>query len=92
MFINIDDNHSIDSKGIITILDFQLLNSSEKMRTFIDKHEANDLIYGNKNEAKSIIITNEFIYYSPISTFSLKKKLNRFSIINKLQDFSTFDK
>lgn len=92
MFIDIDEKYSIDSQEIISILDFQLLNSSEKMRTFIDRNHSEGQMFGIKDEAKSIVITDNAIYYSPYSTMSLKKRLNMFSIINKLENYSTKDK
>lgn len=88
MFIDINENYSIDSKEIISILDFQLLNSSEKMRTLIKKNQLNDQLLGEKQEAKSIIITDHAIYYSPFSPISLKRRVNKFSIFNKLENYS----
>lgn len=91
MYINIDDDYSIDSQDIILILDAQLLNSSEKMRTFIENSKLNKQLSGNKTDAKSIIITDDKVYYSPFSTISLKKRVNKFSILNKLENYSTID-
>lgn len=91
MYINIDDDYSIDSQDIILILDAQLLNSSEKMRTFIENSKLNKQLSGNKTDAKSIIITDDKVYYSPFSTISLKKRVNKFSIFNKLENYSTID-
>lgn len=91
MFIDIDENYTIDSQEIIFILDFQLLNSSEKMYAFIDNAQCEGKLFGNENEAKSIIITDYKIYFSPFSTISLKKRLNKSSIINKLENYSSKD-
>lgn len=89
MYINLDDHYSVDSQNIVLMIDIQLVDSSEKMRTFIEQSELNDQLHGSAVEAKSIVITDDNVYYSPYSTISLKKRLNKFSIINKLENYST---
>lgn len=91
MYIYIDDEYSIDSQEIISILDFHLIKSSEKIREFIKYNKEIGKLLGSKVEAKSIVITDDVIYYSPFSTTSLKKRLNMFSIINKLENYSVTD-
>jgi len=88
MSIYIDDNYSIDSQHIISILDYQLITSSEKMRQYIDTLHSKGKVQGEELDAKSMIITDDTVYFSPFSTYSLKKRLNKQSIITKLDELT----
>ncbi len=74
MFIYIGNDDVVESKKIITILDYQLTHSSPKLRQLIDKHRKDNTILGSEQDAKSIIITEDCIYYSIFSTSTLKKR------------------
>ncbi|MEI3604454.1 DUF370 domain-containing protein [Pseudogracilibacillus sp. SE30717A] len=74
MFIYIGNDDVVESKKIIIILDYQLTYSSPKLRQLINKHKEEDSIHGSEEDAKSVIITEDCIYYSPFSTSTLKKR------------------
>ncbi len=87
MFIDLDDEHVIHSKNLIAILDIQLKKSSIKLTNLLeDKKHQNELI-GDPTISKSIIITDDYIYYSSYSPVTLKKKFNMTDIINKIDNY-----
>lgn len=88
MFIHIGNDNVIQSEDIISIIDFNVITSSsimEKMVLFAKKEEK---IFGPSTEAKSVVITEELIYYSSLSVPTLKKRASMISTINKLEDYS----
>jgi len=74
MFIYIGNDHVVESDSIIAILDYELIYSSKRLNEVLDRHREIDRIYGMEEEAKSIIITVDSIYYSPFSTYTLKNR------------------
>ena len=73
MFIYIGNNHVVESKYIISILDVQLEQTSSKLQRLVDDFKQQDKLYGEEESAKSIVITDDVLYYSPLSTLTLKK-------------------
>ena len=87
MFIDLDDEHVIHSEKVIAILDIQLKKSSIKLKKLLQyKKEHNELI-GEYITGKSIIVTDKYIYYSPHSPLTLKKRFNRNEIIKKIDNY-----
>jgi len=74
MFIYIGNDHVVESDSIIAILDYELIYSSKRLNEVLDRHREIDQIFGMEDEAKSIIITIDSIYYSPFSTYTLKNR------------------
>ncbi len=73
LFIYIGNYHVVESKYIISILDVQLEQTSSKLQRLIDDFKQKDKLYGDEESAKSIVITDDVLYYSPLSTLTLKK-------------------
>lgn len=73
LFIYIGNNHVVESKYIISILDVQLEQTSSKLQRLVDDFKQQDKLYGEEESAKSIVITDDVLYYSPLSTLTLKK-------------------
>ncbi len=73
LFIYIGNNHVVESKYIISILDVQLERTSSKLQKLVDDFKQQDKLYGEEESAKSIVITDDVLYYSPLSTLTLKK-------------------
>lgn len=73
MFIDIGNNYVIESKYVISIIDIQLKKTSSKIQRIIEDVEAAGKLFGDEEEAKSIVITDDSLYYSPLSTLTLKK-------------------
>lgn len=85
LFIYIGNDHVIESKQIISILEFQLIHSSLKLKQLINKMENNDRVFGIQADAKSIIITDDSIYYSPFATLTLKKREELYAAMNQVE-------
>lgn len=73
MFIYIGNNHVVESKYIISILDVQLEQTSSKLQRLMEDFKVAGKLYGEEKEAKSIVLTDDSLYYSPLSTLTLKK-------------------
>lgn len=74
LFTYIGNDSVIESKQIIFILDYQLLQSSLHFKNCIQKHEKAQTIFGSQEDAKSVIMTDDGIYYSPFATSTLKNR------------------
>lgn len=87
MFIDIDDEHVIHSEDVISILDIQLKKSSIKLKKLLRYKKENNQLIGILRTSKSIIITDNIVYYSPLSTATLKKRFSMTDILNKLDHY-----
>lgn len=74
MFMYIGDDQVIESKSIISILEFDLTTHSQRLTEIVKKHKKQKTLFGNQAHAKSIIITDDSVYYSPYSTYTLKNR------------------
>ncbi|UOQ44735.1 DUF370 domain-containing protein [Halobacillus salinarum] len=89
MFIHIGDDHVIRSSDVVAIIDHSLVSSSSIIEEMIFNQRKNkQVVEAEENSAKAIVITNDFIYFSPLSVYTLKKRANMMSTLNKLEDFS----
>lgn len=89
MFIHIGDDHVIQSKDVVSIIDNSLIASSSIIEEMIFNQRKNKKVIESKDhQAKSIVITDDYIYFSPLSVFTLKKRANMKTTLNKLEDFS----
>lgn len=76
MYIHIGEDLNIRAKDIIAILDKESVHSSEFITEFINFHKEKIINLSKKN-FKSIVITNEYVYLSPIASGTLKKRSNQ---------------
>lgn len=74
MFIHIGNDNVVNVKEIIGIVDYQLVNDSPVMKEMMEEKRKKRKLIGVTKEAKSIVITDEFIYLSNISVITLKKR------------------
>ncbi|MFD1019402.1 extracellular matrix regulator RemB [Thalassobacillus hwangdonensis] len=89
MFIHIGDDHVIRSKDVVSIIDHTLISSSTIVEEMIfNQRKEKNVIENQDNDAKSIVITKDAIYFSPLSVMTLKKRANMMATLNKLEDFS----
>ncbi len=73
MYIHLGDEILIKAKDIIAIIDKESCTSSTNMDSFL--HEFKDSSgYLTKKTFKSIIVTNDHIYFSPLASGTLKKR------------------
>lgn len=74
MFIYIGNDIVIESKSIIAIFDAELIQGSGRLLKNIEEHEKNGTLFGDEKDAKSIVFTDEHVYYSALSTLTLKNR------------------
>lgn len=79
MYIHIGEDLNIRAKDIIAILDKGCVNSSQLVEEFL-QHHSEKLINLSKNPFKSVVITYDKIYLSPIASGTLKKRSNQKNI------------
>src|SRR5699024_12418156 len=73
LFIHMGNCVVVESTSIISILDVQLEKTSSKLQRMIKEFEEKDQPHGDKPTANSVVITDNALYYSPLSTLTLKK-------------------
>ncbi len=73
MYIHLGDNHVVPSKEVVMILDRQSSQDSSIVDEFFKKQK-DKIVQLASNDAKSIIITLDKIYFSPLSSSTLKKR------------------
>lgn len=79
MYIHIGEDHNIRAKDIITILDKKSAEKSELMKDFLLTHKEK-VTNLSRNPYKSIIITYDSVYLSPIASGTLKKRSSQMNI------------
>ncbi|WP_028784485.1 extracellular matrix regulator RemB [Thalassobacillus devorans] len=89
MFIHIGDDQVIRSKDVVAIIDHTLISSSSIIEEMIyNQRKEKNVVETQTQEAKAIVITDDQIYFSPLSVMTLKKRANMMATLNKLEDFS----
>jgi extracellular matrix regulatory protein B len=79
MYIHIGEDHSIRLKDIITILDKESVKNSELINEFLEHHQ-DKVMNLSKNPFKSIVVTFDKVYLSPIASGTLKKRSGQVAI------------
>lgn len=75
MFIHLGENIVIQTKDIIAIIDGDLLAKSSILSEFIHlNNKKSNIIEISNGTVKSIIVTKDKIYFSPLSTVTLKRR------------------
>ncbi|WP_400244660.1 extracellular matrix regulator RemB [Niallia sp. JL1B1071] len=72
MYVHIGENILVRTSDIITILDKQTVESSPISKEFLERKKA--MTNGKSSSYKSIVITKDTIYFSPIASNTLKKR------------------
>lgn len=73
MYIHLGDNFVVPSKEVVMILDCQSSLDSPIANEFVEKQE-DKIVQLTNGEAKSVIVTTSKIYFSPLSSSTLKKR------------------
>jgi extracellular matrix regulatory protein B len=76
VYIHVGEDLNIRAKDIIAILDKECVKSSSLDEEFLKQHKEK-LVNLSKNPFKSIVITYDKVYLSPISSGTLKKRSNQ---------------
>ncbi len=92
LFIPIGEDYVIELNEVIAMIDHQLLLSSTIIQEMIQNQRKDKKIIEISNgSTKSIVITRDQIYFSPLSVATLKKRSSMTNILNKLDDYSNMD-
>ncbi|MBA9085908.1 hypothetical protein FHR92_002380 [Fontibacillus solani] len=75
MYIHLGGEKVIQSSELIAIFDISIEKSSKISKQFVS-HAIKDknVLRIGEEEAKSIVVTKNMVYFSPISSATLKKK------------------
>ncbi len=80
MYIHLGGEKVIRSRELIAIFDIGSEKPSKEPRTFLLNHEqARTAERIGDEEPKSLVVTENKLYYSPISSATLKKRSRHFS-------------
>ncbi len=73
MFIHLGENVIIQTNDVVAILDRQLIKSSTIVNEFLEK-QVNKIVELTSGDTKSVVVTVDRIYFSPLSSNTLKKR------------------
>lgn len=75
MFIHLGGDVMVPSKEVIAIFDVKMKYSSESTKEFLQiADEEGFVVVIDPHESKSFVLTNRHVYFSPISSLTLKKR------------------
>ncbi|MGE6630734.1 extracellular matrix regulator RemB [Bacillus sp. NPDC077027] len=72
MYIHLGDDCVVSTREIVAIVDYKMKTSSV-VEEFLQKQKSH-LISLSHGTPKSIVVTTKSIYYSPLSSSTLKKR------------------
>lgn len=79
MYIHLGGERIIRSSELIAIFDISIEKSSKISKQFVNYvKQEKTLVNIGEEEAKSIVVTKDTVFYSPISSSTLKKRVNVF--------------
>ncbi|HEY4389995.1 MAG TPA: extracellular matrix/biofilm biosynthesis regulator RemA family protein [Paenibacillus sp.] len=77
MYIHLGGEKIILSSELVAIFDISIEKSSKISKQFVSHAiQEKNVVRIGEEEAKSIVVTKNIVYYSPISSSTLKKKTN----------------
>ncbi|MBU9722293.1 MULTISPECIES: extracellular matrix regulator RemB [Bacillaceae] len=83
MFIHLGGDIVIRSNKIIAILDFQSNGSQDNQSFLIEQKRGNNTISITEDTPKSVVVTDENIYLSPISSHTLKRRSETVTVLEE---------
>ncbi|TNJ62086.1 DUF370 domain-containing protein [Paenibacillus hemerocallicola] len=88
MFIHLGGEKIIRASELIAIFDLSIEKSSKISKSFVQhaQKEKNVEVIGEE-ECKSIVVTKNKVYYSPISSTTLKKRTSSL-LMSDIENFS----
>ena len=91
MFIHIGNSNAVQTKNIIAIIDYSLYASSGVIDNIVNAEDSQTKIIEIKQTPKSVVITNDLIYYSSLSVYTLKKRSGYDSVMKNTEKFKIED-
>lgn len=87
MFIHLGEDVVIRSSDVVAILDWQLSDNFDNLNEFVRQHKGNNKLIDIGNDVtKSIIITKDLVYLSPLSSLTLKRRTEVITEIHSIND------
>lgn len=75
MFIHLGGDVMVPNKEVIAIFDLKMKDSSDSTKEFLHvAEEEGFVVVIDENDSKSFVVTNQKVYFSPISSLTLKKR------------------
>jgi hypothetical protein len=75
LFIHLGEDIVIRSEDVIAIIDAQLINSASIINEFLEGQRTNDnIVEISKGYVKSVVVTTGQVYFSPLSSITLKRR------------------
>ncbi|TSB47545.1 extracellular matrix regulator RemB [Alkalicoccobacillus porphyridii] len=75
MFIHLGGDVMVQAEEIIAILHYEEDNVADATKTFLEHASHSEAITITPDLIKSIIITDQFIYYAPVSSSTLNRRM-----------------
>lgn len=79
MYLHIGEDTLVRTSEIIAILDKESTGFSEVLEEFLTRQNL-DVVHLSKKQYKSIVITTDQVYYSPLAAGTLKKRSQKLSV------------
>jgi extracellular matrix regulatory protein B len=79
MYLHIGEDTLVRTSEIIAILDKESTGFSDVLEEFLTRQNL-DVVPLSKKQYKSIVITTEQVYYSPLAAGTLKKRSQKLSV------------
>ena len=83
MYVHIGDDTLVYLSDIIAILDMQMVKESETMQELLENQKSSVVNIAN-GSFKSLVITPNHMYLSPVAFATLKKKAMNDTIMNNV--------
>lgn len=79
MYIHLGEDVLVRSKDIVAIIDKESAGSSKYAEEFLERQD-HSVINLSKGSYKSVVVTTEKIYFSPLASGTLKKRSQKLSV------------
>lgn len=76
MFMHLGNNVLVETSQVITIINAKMVEGSPSLQEFLQVQEEEGFVVEiEAGNTKSYVVTNNNVYFSPISSFTLKKRM-----------------
>jgi len=79
MYLHIGEDTLVRTSEIIAILDKESTGFSDVLEEFLTRQNL-DVVHLSKKQYKSIVVTTDQVYYSPLAAGTLKKRSQKLSV------------
>ncbi|PLR94023.1 extracellular matrix regulator RemB [Bacillus sp. T33-2] len=79
MYLHVGEDILVRTRDIIAILDKETANTSPLLEQYIARHRE-QVVNLSRGAYKSVVVTDDTIYYSPLASGTLKKRSQKLSV------------